>query len=155
MLLGSQSFQAETFLACTFLVDPRLLAFLQTRKKKGFLNDGNAQNDEDMEESTQGLKSSDGEVGNTDAMAKSKRVHFDEDVSMAEFKKEENFVQQLDDGTWKVGDVKLGKNLPLHMDKVEEEKLEWTKDCPPPSVVEIKVSGKALLIFCCLEWVRS
>lgn len=123
--------------AVSHFSDPALLTFLQTRLKT---KEKNEQLDEEMEvQNVCDAHPSVGELKHTLEMIDTKHVQFEENVSVRQYEKEEeDFVQQMEDGTLRIGDVTLSKNM-LHMDKVEEEKLRWMRDCPTPSAVERKV----------------
>ena len=123
--------------AVSHFSDPALLTFLQTRLKT---KEKNEQLDEEMEvQNVCDAHPSTGERKHTLETIDTKHVQFEENVSVRQYEnEEEDFVQQMEDGTLRIGDVTLSKNM-LHMDKVEEEKLRWTRDCPTPSAVERKV----------------
>lgn len=68
-----------------------------------------------------------------------KQVQFNEDVEMIKEGNEQNRIQEKQSSeVKKIGDVEVSSKW-LHMDTVEYEKLEWMKDCPPPSALESKV----------------
>lgn len=89
---------------------------------------------EAMEENEMmGIQENDIETGKT-----GKHVHFSENVSTVEGS---NSVQeeQLFEEISNLDEVKELTTKWVNMDKIEVEKLEWMKDCPAPTVMEMKV----------------
>ena len=68
-----------------------------------------------------------------------KYVHFSEDVSVMEHS---NSLQgeQFEKEVPNIDEIKELSSLKwIHMDKIEVQKLEWMKDCPTPTAMEMKV----------------
>ena len=91
-----------------------------------------------MEEKQVGHKNSNNPTGENIGQVE-KQVQFNENVEMIKERNEQNRIQEKQSSeVKKIGDIEVSSKW-IHMDTVEHEKLEWMKDCPPPSALESKV----------------
>ncbi|EDO48627.1 predicted protein, partial [Nematostella vectensis] len=105
-------------------LDPALLAFLQSRTKQTTepkLNQA---------------------IPEPDRSGPEKHVHFANDVSVVSV---EGGVEQLESVRELV--QQTAKQRWVHMDGLEPDKLEWMKDCPPPSAFDQKQGNQARFTF--------
>ena len=91
-----------------------------------------------MEEKQVGHKNNNNPTGENIGRVE-KQVQFNENVEMIKEGNEQNRIQEKQfSEVKKIGDIEVSSKW-IHMDTVEYEKLEWMKDCPPPSALESKV----------------